>query len=145
MIRVKLVHADAKLPFRANPTDAGADLFSVEDVVIPVGERRLIDTGIQIQYSSDNPSSCDPGLYRRRYTPSRIYHRIGPRSGLAAKHGIDVLAGVIDDSYRGNIKIILFNSGKEDFQITVGDRIAQLITEVCETHDFMEVKSLLSV
>lgn len=61
--------------------------------------------------------------------PAGCYGRVAPRSGLAAKHGIDVGAGVIDEDYRGNIGVVLFNHGKEAFEIKRGDRIAQLICE----------------
>lgn len=55
--------------------------------------------------------------------------RIAPRSGLAAKHGIDVGAGVIDADYRGPLKVLLFNFGEQDFLIKEGERIAQLVLE----------------
>jgi dUTP pyrophosphatase len=57
---------------------------------------------------------------------------VAPRSGLAAKHGIDTMAGVIDADYRGQVGVILANLSEADFEIKVGDRIAQLIVEkVC--------------
>jgi dUTP pyrophosphatase len=60
--------------------------------------------------------------------------RVAPRSGLAAKHGIDTMAGVIDADYRGQVGVILANLSETDFEIKVGDRIAQLIVEkVCWT------------
>jgi dUTP pyrophosphatase len=70
-----------------------------------------VDTGISIQ----PPPGC--------------YGRVAPRSGLAAKYGIDVGAGVIDSDYRGIIRVILFNHNDQPFTINVGDRIAQLILE----------------
>lgn len=60
--------------------------------------------------------------------------RVAPRSGLAAKKSIDVGAGVIDADYRGLVKVILFNFGDENFQVQVGDRIAQLILEKVSTN-----------
>lgn len=57
------------------------------------------------------------------------YGRVAPRSGLAAKHSIDVLAGVIDADYKGVIQVILYNHGETDFEVKVGDRIAQLVFE----------------
>ncbi len=59
------------------------------------------------------------------------YGRIAPRSGLAAKYGIDVLAGVCDASYRGEVGVVLINHGNAAFPIKPGDRIAQLIIEAC--------------
>lgn len=138
MIKVKLVHKDAKLPFRANPTDAGADLFSVEIVIIPPMERRIVDTGIQIELEE---TTIHRAVDRLPYY-CKYYHQISPRSGLAAKNGIDVFAGICDSSYRGNLKIVLFNSSNEAVHIDVGDRIAQLVTQVIEIHDFIEVDSL---
>lgn len=55
--------------------------------------------------------------------------RVAPRSGLAAKHSIDVGAGVIDADYRGPLKVLLFNLGETDFGVEAGDRVAQLIVE----------------
>lgn len=111
-ILIKLIHQDAKVPTRANPQDAGADLFSVESCSIGPLERKMVSTGICIKI------------------PEGYYGRIAPRSGLAYKNGIDVLAGVVDSSYIGEIKVILFNSdSKSNFIINSGDRIAQLIIE----------------
>lgn len=99
----------AVLPSRGSPGAAGLDLSSNDSGVIPSGERKLIKTGVKIALPDDT------------------YGRIAPRSGLAHKYGIDVFAGVIDSDYRGEIGVILFNSGKEDFEYKKGDRIAQLI------------------
>ena len=69
--------------------------------------------------------------------PNGCYGRIAPRSGLASKKFIDVGAGVIDRDYTGNIGVVLFNFGKEDFVIVPGDAIAQL---VCERIAYPELK-----
>lgn len=61
--------------------------------------------------------------------PEGFYGRIAPRSGLACKKFIDVGAGVVDSDYRGEVKVLLFNFSKEDFEVEVGDRIAQIIIE----------------
>lgn len=111
-MKIKLLSKEAKIPMRANPSDAGADLCSVEDFVLNPLERKAIATGISVEI------------------PEGYYGRIAPRSGLAHKNGLDVLAGVVDSSYRGEIKVILFNTDKENsFEIKIGDRIAQLIIE----------------
>lgn len=65
-----------------------------------------------------------------------------PRSGLAWKHFIDVGAGVIDEDYRGNVGVILFNHGEVDFPVKRGDRIAQLVLEKISTPEVVEVESL---
>ena len=70
------------------------------------------------------------------------YGRIAPRSGLAHKNFIDVGAGVIDSDYRGNVGVILFNFGEQDFEVKKGDRIAQLICEKIEYPDLIEEEEL---
>ena len=75
-------------------------------------------------------------------TPEDTYGRIAPRSGLAAKHFIDTGAGVIDADYRGEVKVLLFNHSEKDFEIKVGDRIAQLVLERIYTPEVMEVENL---
>ena len=128
-IKVKKINELAKIPFRANPTDAGADLFSVVEETIPPLTRKLIKTGISIEI----PES----------TLKSYYGRIAPRSGLSYKNGIDVMAGVIDSSYRGEIGVVLFNSDQnQEYKINIGDRIAQIIIEDHYNFDFEEVSNL---
>jgi len=75
--------------------------------------------------------------------PEGYYGRIAPRSGLAHKNGIDVLAGVVDSSYRGEIRVILYNTDKEEtLQVRSGDRIAQMIVERHYNFEFVEVEDL---
>jgi dUTP pyrophosphatase len=127
MIKFNKLHPSAKAPKRSNPTDAGADLFSIEKQVIQPLERKLISTGIAIEI------------------PEGYYGRIAPRSGLAIKNGIDVLAGVVDSEYRGEIKIVLYNGDKSNsFFVEPGDRIAQLIIERHYNFEFVEVVEELS-
>lgn len=126
MIKVKKEHPKAIIPKRANSTDAGSDLYSVDDITIPPISRALVSTGISIELPSTN-----------------VYARIAPRSGLAFKSGIDVMAGVVDNGYRGIIGVILFNTDKENsFTVKAGDRIAQLIVETYHNFDFVESDSL---
>lgn len=115
MIKIKLLNENAKMPFKAHPGDAGFDLFASENALIPPNSRALVSTGISIVLPT-----CE--ILGHNY-----YVRIAPRSGLAVKSGIDVFAGVIDSSYRGEIKLCLFNSSTEPFSVNVGDRIAQMI------------------
>lgn len=131
-VPIKLLHPDAKLPTRADPGAAGYDLYATEsayivgtrsDAVLP-DSRAIIPTGISL------------------VIPEGYYARIAPRSGLAAKHGIDVLAGVVDSSYRGEIKVILVNLSSEGFSVYAGDRIAQLIIEKCHDADWQVVDTL---
>lgn len=102
---------DGELPKYQTSGSAGCDLTSAEDVTIPPQTRRVVGTGLKIEM---------PGGYGAY---------VCPRSGLAAKHGVTVLntPGVIDNDYRGEIKVILYNSGEEEFIVKKGDRIAQLV------------------
>jgi len=115
-----------KEPFsRTNLSDAGSDIRSSEDVTIPPLRRATVSTGVRLKI------------------PEGYYGRIGPRSGLAHKYGIDVLAGVVDSAYRGEIKVILHNTDKnEEFRVSAGDRIAQLIVEKHYNFKFVEVEEL---
>lgn len=108
------LHPKAILPSRGSENSCGLDIHSIEDLVLKGGERRAIRTGIAVEI------------------PQEHYGRIAPRSGLAFHNGIDVLAGVIDSDYRGEILCLLINLDLEHFQIKVGDRIAQLIIEKVE-------------
>lgn len=114
----------AKIPTQATFSDAWYDLFSTESYVLKYGERKLFKTNI---------STAIPHGY---------YGRIAPRSGLAYKHGIDVLAGVIDSGYRGDIGIILINFWTEDFAVNEWDKIAQFIIEKCHYVEWQEVSEL---
>jgi dUTP pyrophosphatase len=114
-LQVKLLSAAATVPTRGTPYAAGYDLSSAESCVVPARGRKLIKTDIAVAI------------------PSGTYARVAPRSGLAFKHGIDVMAGVIDEDYRGAVGVILYNTSDEPFQISIGDRVAQLILEKIET------------
>ncbi|XP_078474947.1 deoxyuridine 5'-triphosphate nucleotidohydrolase, mitochondrial [Lampetra planeri] len=111
LLRFAKLSANAVAPYKASAKAAGFDLHSAYDYEIPPMDRLVVQTDIQIAL----PEGC--------------YGRIAPRSGLAAKHGIDVGAGVIDEDYRGNVGVVLFNFGKKPFVVKRGDRIAQLICE----------------
>jgi dUTP pyrophosphatase len=104
---------DAIQPRRGSEGSAGYDLYAAESVRIPPGQRRLVSTDIAVE--------CPEGCYAR----------IAPRSGLALKNGIDVMAGVIDRDYTGPVEVLLINLSGEDFKIHQGDRIAQMIFERC--------------
>lgn len=102
----------APLPHRAHPEDAGLDLSSAEETVIPPGGRALVDTGLRL--------ALPPGTVGM----------VCPRSGLAARHGVTVLngPGIVDAGYRGPVKVALHNTDlSEPFTLHVGDRIAQLV------------------
>ena len=124
VLKVELLSDKAKIPFRATTGAAGYDLHSIENLTLTPQTRKLIKTGIKIAISEG------------------YYGRIAPRSSLAHKYGIDVFAGVIDSDYRGEVGIILYNSGDVEFNIGVGDRIAQLIITKIMTPGIELVKNL---
>ena len=116
------------LPHYATAQSAGMDLSAAidESITIKSGEVKIIPTGIAIALSAGTEA------------------QIRPRSGLAAKHGITVLnsPGTIDADYRGEIKAILINHGAEDFTVTHGMRIAQMIIAKYEHATLEKVESL---
>jgi dUTP pyrophosphatase len=101
----------AVLPSRGSEAAAGLDLYSIENVVIAPTERALVRTGLAVAI------------------PVGHYGRVAPRSGLATRHGLDVMAGVIDADYRGEILCLLINSGSEQIELAEGSKICQLIIE----------------
>ena len=105
---------------------AGYDLYSAYDYTIPAQGKVIAKTDISIR------------------VPDGTYGRVAPRSGLSAKHHIDVGAGVVDQDYTGNVGVVLFNHAQNDFEIKKGDRIAQLICEKIEYPEIEEVTSLNS-
>ena len=125
-LTVKLLHPLARPPLRAHPGDGGADLFSVEDVTIPAGERRDVGTGIALAL------------------PLGYAGFVQPRSGLAFKYGIMVVnsPGLIDAGYRGEVRVSLYNSGNEPFSVGTGDRIAQLVVQRVEEAVFVTAEEL---
>ena len=110
-LRFKRIHPEAVLPAYAHPSDAGMDVRSVADLVIPAGGRALVPTGLV---------AIIPPMYEIQ---------VRPRSGLALKHGVTVLntPGTIDSGYRGEIGVILANFGDKDFSVSKGDKVAQLV------------------
>ena len=125
---LRLEHSkDLPLPHYATHGSAGMDLSAgiEEDMIIKSGEHKLVPTGICIEL------------------PEGYEAQIRPRSGLSAKHGVTVLntPGTIDSDYRGELKIILINHGKEDFVVTHGMRVAQMIISRYEQVVIREVDS----
>uniref|UniRef100_A0A3B5MM53 Deoxyuridine 5'-triphosphate nucleotidohydrolase n=1 Tax=Xiphophorus couchianus TaxID=32473 RepID=A0A3B5MM53_9TELE len=114
----------ATTPTRGSAKAAGYDLYSAYDYSIGPLDKAIVKTDIQIAV----PHGC--------------YGRVAPRSGLAAKHFIDVGAGVVDEDYRGNVGVVLFNFGKETFEVKKGDRVAQLVCEKICYPDLVEEETL---
>jgi dUTP pyrophosphatase len=126
MLRVRRLDPAAVVPERAHDDDAGLDLRSVESLVLKPGERAMVRTGLAIELPAGHA-----GL-------------VVPRSGLAARHGISVVnaPGLIDAGYRGEVKVILLNTGADPFPVDVGDRIAQLVIVAVAVLEVVEAESL---
>ena len=127
-ILIKKTNKEVITPKYKTDGSSGVDLsaFLEKKVVIKPNSSELIPTGLQVAI------------------PEEFEIQIRPRSGLAAKESIGVLnsPGTIDSDYRGELKIILFNHGKEDFIINNGDRIAQMVLVPIVKMEFEEVDSL---
>jgi len=105
-------------PEYASDGAAGADLRARESVVLRPGARAAVGTGIHVEI------------------PAGHVGLVWPRSGLAVRHGIDTLAGVIDSDYRGEVQVVLVNHGEAEFRIEPGDRIGQLLIQPVERATF---------
>jgi dUTP pyrophosphatase len=123
-IRIQRIHPGAKLPAYAHgpDEDAGMDLCAVEDVVLEPGVPRLVATGLTLEI------------------PPGYEAQVRPRSGLALRHAITMpnAPGTIDPGYRGEIRVILLNLGREAYTIHAGDRIAQMIVARYEAAEWVE-------
>lgn len=126
VVNVKKLVKDAILPEYGREGDAGADLYSIEEIIVPARGRALIKTGISIQL------------------PKNTEAQIRSRSGLAIKNGIMVLnsPGTVDEGYRGEICVILFNTTDVDFIVRKHMRIAQMVIKLVLPSKFFEVDSL---
>ena len=122
--------SDIPLPHYATAGSAGMDIRAAlkEDIILKPGKVEIIPTNLSVEI------------------PVGYEIQVRPRSGLAANHAIGILnsPGTIDSDYRGEVKIIIMNFGKEDFKISRGDRIAQLIVAKVYSAKIEEVKDLNS-
>lgn len=121
MMRVKKSSEFAVIPKTHTSGSAGYDLCSAYDYVISGRGKELIKTDLAFEI------------------PQGYYGRVAPRSGLAWKNHIDIGAGVIDSDYRGDIGVIVFNHGENEFIVSRGDRIAQLIITKIINPELIEV------
>ena len=110
-IGVKKLQDNVVVPKQANPGDSGFDVCSTINKVIKPLERVLVPTGLSFEI------------------PEGFEIQVRPRSGLALKHGITVLntPGTIDWAFRGEVRILLINLGQDDYEVKIGDRVAQLV------------------
>lgn len=124
-VDIKLLDHEAVVPAQAKYSDAGYDLTALEGYDLGPGERQPFRTGIAVAI------------------PAGHVGYIKPRSGLAARHGIDVLAGVVDAGYRGEVLVLLVNTDTTDtFSVAPGDRIAQLVIQPVAKVAFLQVAEL---
>ena len=123
-VQVKLLNEEATKPTKAHRSDAGYDLYASEDAVIVGRQRTIIKTGVSFEMGEGLA-----GLF-------------WPRSGLSVKKGLDVLAGVIDSGYRGEVMVCLYNTSDEDVEINCGDRIAQIIFQEVPLVSLIESEEL---
>lgn len=110
-VRLMRLSERARVPQVMQAGDVAADLYSACDVTVPARGRAVVATDLAIEL------------------PEGFRARIHARSGLGAKRGIDVGAGLIDQSFRGNLSVLLFNHSDEAFEVRSGDRVAQLTVE----------------
>jgi dUTP pyrophosphatase len=125
-IRIKKLHPDAMLPAYAHgpDEDAAMDLRALERTVLTPGAAQAVPTGIAIELPRGHEA------------------QVRPRSGLALKHSITVNFGTIDPGYRGEIRVVMFNLGLNDYIVEQGDRIAQLIVAPYDAVEWQEGEDL---
>jgi dUTP pyrophosphatase len=127
-VKIKFLNDDAKIPYKQTKASSGYDIYSTDSFIIKPNEISLVSTGISIEI------------------PEGYEAQVRPRSGLALKKGITVLntPGTIDADYRGEIKIILINLGKESVKLNRHERIAQLVFQKVENVNFITTENLSS-
>jgi dUTP pyrophosphatase len=125
-LQVKKLDPRAKLPNYAIPGDAGLDLYALEDYTVPAGELLTgIRTGIAIAVPKGYVGLC------------------WDKSGLAAKHGIKVMAGVIDSGYRGEMILTVLNTSNKDYNFVAGDKVMQILIQSVQQVEVVEAQELL--
>lgn len=123
-IKIKKLHPDAVVPSYAYATDAGMDLFSSEEITIPVGSTAVISTGIAMEI------------------PEGYAGLIWDKSGLAVKYGLKTFGGVIDAGYRGEVKVGIRNFNTHEYVIKAGNKIAQMLIQKIESPRIVVVEEL---
>ena len=141
VLLVKRLSENATLPSRGTELSAGYDLSSAHETTIPARGTILVKTDLSVKIPEGHYGRIGSLLlmfpifcvfectYPFSLSLSLPTLTKAPRSGLALKHSLDVGAGVIDQDYRGNVCVVMFNHSDIDFKVAIGDRIAQLILE----------------
>jgi dUTP pyrophosphatase len=125
-LQVKKLRPEAVVPGRAYEGDAGLDLAAAESVVLAPGQRLSVGTGLAVAIPEGHAGF------------------VQPRSGLAARHGLTIVnsPGLIDSGYRGEVMVILLNTGNEPVALEAGTRIAQLVVLEVTAVELDEVPEL---
>ena len=123
-IKIKKLHPEAIIPSYAHEDDAGMDFYASEKVTLKPGERKIISTGISMAI------------------PKGYVGLIWDKSGISAKNGVTTLAGVIDSIYRGEVKIVMFNTSSEAYTFEKGKKVAQMLIQSIEQKKIIEVDEL---
>ena len=123
-VKIKKLDPGAKVPCYACLGDAGMDFYSNEEVVLAPNERKLISTGVSMAI------------------PEGFVGLVWDKSGLAAKHGLKTMAGVIDSGYRGEVRILVHNLSQNDYVVGKGSKIAQMLIQAVEQKEIVEVEEL---
>ena len=126
ILRVKKLHPEAVVPAYAHPGDAGMDLFALEDTVVAAGQLTDVRTGIAMEIPEGHA-----GL-------------IWDKSGLAIRERLKVVGGVIDASYRGEIRVGITNLGNKDYKFEKGHKVAQMLIQKVEAPSIEESLEELS-
>lgn len=123
-IRVKKLHADARIPSIAHPGDAGCDLYASEPLTLDPGQRGQVKTGIALEI------------------PMGYVGLVWDKSGVSHKGGIKTLGGVIDSGYRGELLVGVINLGTDAYAFEPGHKVAQLLIQKVESPTFEETAEL---
>lgn len=124
VVKIKKNHPDAVVPHFSREGDIGLDLYSIEDKIIPAGQKAIVSTGIIM------------------ILPQGYAGLIWDRSGMAGNYGIKTMGGVFDPNYQGEWKIILLNTSDQDYEVKKGDRIAQALIQKIAIPTFEEIDEL---
>lgn len=123
-LKIKKLNENAKIPVYAHHGDAGLDLYSSEDTVLEPGQVVSVPTGLAFEI------------------PHGYAGLIWDKSGLALKHGLKMMGGVIDSGYRGETKIVVINLGKQPYEVKKHTKIAQMLIQPVVSAEIEEVKEL---
>jgi len=121
---IKKLHPDAIIPKYALPGDAGMDLYALETIILSPNQKTIVPTGIAMAI------------------PKNHVGLVWDKSGIASKHHLHTLAGVIDETYRGELKVVIGNFGELPYTIEKGKKFAQLLIQPITHPEIQEVETL---